>query len=123
MLPPQAQKRYYLQQQLEAIKKELRQTEGGGGGLDGDDEDEEDEMLQLKTKLEAIALPEEARQVAKREFRRLSRMQPQQPEFHVIRGFLEVLSELPWDVSSRDKQAAEAQAAAAGALLLSGRLS
>lgn len=48
-----------------------------GGGNDGD------EMAALESRLEAAELPPEARKVATRDFARLKKMQPSQPEYTV----------------------------------------
>ncbi|CAM9781125.1 unnamed protein product, partial [Hapterophycus canaliculatus] len=85
---------YYLRQQLKAIRSEL--GEEGGASSEGD------EMTALEAKLEAASLPEEARKVAKRDLARLKRMQASQPEYTVIRTYLETVSELPWNSMSEE---------------------
>jgi ATP-dependent Lon protease len=77
-----SQREAVLREQMRAIKKEL-----------GDDDDE---LKALKDKLDAAGLSEEARKVADRELGRLERMNGQGPETHVIRSYLELMSELPW---------------------------
>src|SRR5580765_5889645 len=56
-----SQRRYYLQEQMKAIRKELGEAEGGGGG----------EVDQLRQKLEAAKLPENVMKEAERELSRL----------------------------------------------------
>ena len=56
-----SQRRYYLQEQLKAIKKELGEGEEGGGT----------EVEQLRTKLDAAKLPETVMKEALRELERL----------------------------------------------------
>src|SRR5205823_10304630 len=57
-----SQRRYYLQEQLKAIRKELGEHEGGGGGS---------EIDALRAKLEAAKLPENVMKEATRELGRL----------------------------------------------------
>jgi ATP-dependent Lon protease len=89
-----SQRRYYLQEQLKAIRKELGESEPGGGGgeIDG-----------LKTKLEAAKLPENVMKEAMRELNRLEAIPSASPEYGVIRTYLQILSELPWSLQTEDK--------------------
>ncbi|GBG30900.1 Lon protease-like, mitochondrial [Hondaea fermentalgiana] len=91
------QREYYLRQQLRAINEELGQMNGKGGAGS-----EQDEIEALEENLAGIKLPEEPRQVADRELQRLKQMQPSQPEYAVIRSYLELMAELPWGKVSKD---------------------
>ena len=75
------QKEAMLRTQLRAIQKELGE---------GDDKDE------LREKLDALDLPEEAREVVDRELRRLDQVGPNQAEGNVIRTYLQWIADLPW---------------------------
>ena len=88
------QREFYLKQQLNAIKEELGDKQGDGDG--------DDDIQELVKKIEAAKLPEDANNIAKREIKRLKRMQPQQAEFGVIRTYLETLAEIPWSISTED---------------------
>ncbi|KAG2201527.1 hypothetical protein INT47_007404 [Mucor saturninus] len=90
------QREFYLRQQLEAIKKELGETEGGSGAK------EEDELDQLGAKIEEAELPEEASTVAQRELKRLKKLQPASSEYAVARNYLELLADLPWSKKTDD---------------------
>ena len=83
------QRKYYLQQHLKAIKKELGEKEG--------ESSPEDDIEQLEKRLEAARLPPEAMRIAKREMGRLRRIPAQQPEHHVVREYIETLASLPWN--------------------------
>ena len=85
------QREYMLKQQLRAIQTEL-----------GEKNSDQAEVDQLREKLEKAELPEEAATEAKRELGRLERLSPSQPEFHVIRTYLEYVLELPWKKESQD---------------------
>ncbi|MDX9722633.1 MAG: endopeptidase La [Myxococcota bacterium] len=78
-----SQREALLREQLRIIKRDLG-------------EDSQSESGRLREKLEEVPLTEEARKLAERELRRLDDMIPMQPEYHVIRTFLELMSELPW---------------------------
>jgi len=86
-----AQREYYLREQLKAIKREL-------GELD----DHAQEIKQLREKIEAAQMPEEARKAAEKELERLSRMPPASAEYTVARTYLDWLIELPWSKSTED---------------------
>jgi len=86
------QRDYMLRQQMRAIQTEL-----------GDKNNDQDEIGQLREKLEKAELPEDIKKEAKRELSRLERLSAGQPEFHVIRTYLEYMLELPWNASTPDK--------------------
>lgn len=88
-----SQRRYYLQEQLKAIRKELGDNDSGGGS----------EMETLRTRLEAAQLPEAVMKEATRELNRLDSIPSASPEYGVIRTYLQILSELPWAVMTTDK--------------------
>ncbi len=88
-----AQRDYVLRQQMRAIQKELGEDETG--------EAAETEML--RERLEKAQLPDEVREEADRELKRLQRLPPAAPDYHVIRTYLEFILELPWLKSSDDK--------------------
>ena len=84
------QKEMYLREQMKAIQKEL-----------GDD-DQSREMKELRAKLGALELPDEARAEVHRELGRLERSGRESVEAQVIRTYLEWVAELPWGVRSED---------------------
>jgi ATP-dependent Lon protease len=88
-----AQRDYVLRQQMRAIQKELGEDETG----------EAAETELLRERLDKAELPEEVRAEADRELKRLQRLPPAAPDYHVIRTYLEFILELPWLKSSEDK--------------------
>ena len=88
-----AQRDYVLRQQMRAIQKELGEDETG----------EAAEAELLRERLEKTELPDEVRAEADRELKRLQRLPPAAPDYHVIRTYLEFILELPWLKSSEDK--------------------
>lgn len=83
------QKELYLTEQMRAIQKELGH-------------EDEAEWEELAQRIEQTALPEEGRDKAKRELERLRKMNPQSPDIHVLRTWIEWLLDLPWDVETPD---------------------
>ncbi|MCZ6784773.1 MAG: LON peptidase substrate-binding domain-containing protein, partial [Proteobacteria bacterium] len=86
------QRDYMLRQQLEAIRREL-----------GEAEDGEQEIKELRERIDAAGLPEEAQKQATRELERLAQTPAAAAEHAVIRTYLEWMADLPWSNSSEDQ--------------------
>ncbi len=86
------QREYFLRQQLKAIQKEL-----------GDKDENQSVVSEYREKLDKAGLPEEARKEAERELSRLASMQPQAPEYSMIKTYLDWMVELPWSAVSEDQ--------------------
>ena len=96
-----SQRRYYLQEQMKAIRKELGEKDGADG---------ESEAGELRKKLKEADPPENVMKEAERELTRLETLPSASPEYGVIRTYLQILSELPWKKATEDKiDLAEAQ--------------
>jgi len=80
------QREYYLREQMKAIQKEL-----------GEGDDQQREFNELREKIEAAGMPEEAKKEAVRELDRLSKMPPAAAEYTVARTYLDWLVALPWN--------------------------
>jgi ATP-dependent Lon protease len=85
------QREYVLRQQLEAIKRELGETD-----------DVAAEANELRRRMEEAGLPEEPRKEAEREIGRLERLPPGAADASVIRTYLDILLGLPWNKSTPD---------------------
>ena len=81
------QKDYLLREQLKAIQKEL-----------GEGNAEETEVNELRVKIDASAMPEEARREALRELSRLERLPAAAAEYGVIKSYLDWMVSMPWGV-------------------------
>ncbi len=85
------QREFFLRQQLKAIQDEL-----------GEGDEQQAEVNELREKIEAAKLPEQAQKAADRELSRLEKLPPAAAEHGVIRTYLEWLTELPWAAESED---------------------
>ena len=86
------QRRYYLREQLDAIRREL-----------GEADEVSKEILRWRELIEQKNLPDYVEEVALEELDRLSSMQPASSEYSVIRNYLDWIVNLPWKVYSRDR--------------------
>ncbi|WP_051004309.1 endopeptidase La [Treponema primitia] len=85
-----SQREYYLYEQLKEINKEL--------GKDGVD----DEFAELDRIILERNPSEEVLLKARKEIKRLQKLQPFSPEAGVLRGYLEWIGDLPWSESTPD---------------------
>lgn len=85
-----AQRQYFLRQQLKAIQDELG-------------EGEKPEAQELRKRLASAQLPEHVLAVATREVDRLERMGPASPEYQMIRTYLDWVLDLPWSTVTDDR--------------------
>ncbi|MFQ6003442.1 MAG: LON peptidase substrate-binding domain-containing protein, partial [Candidatus Zixiibacteriota bacterium] len=86
-----SQREYFLRQQLKAIQKEL-----------GEGDERTMEINELREKIEAAKMPEQAHKEAMRELDRLAKMPPGAAEYTVARTYLDWLVSLPWSVTTKD---------------------
>ena len=85
-----AQRQYYLRQQLKAIQQELGEGEGN-------------EIAELRKRIEDAKLPESVNTVAMREVDRLVRMTAASPEYQMLRTYIDWLLDVPWSVTTEDR--------------------
>ena len=84
----QHQREAYLREQMRAIRREL-----------GESDEEDDD---LSERIDAAKMPEAAAQAARREVKRMSRMNPQSAEYTVAHSYVDWLLDVPWDTVSTD---------------------
>jgi ATP-dependent Lon protease len=85
------QREFFLRQQLKAIQEEL-----------GEGDEQQAELAELRGRIEAADLPEEAHKAATRELSRLEKLPPASPEYGVIRTYLDWILSLPWSTVTED---------------------
>jgi len=84
-----SQRDFFLREQMKAIQKEL-----------GDGEEGDEEVVRYRQKAEEIGLTPEAHKEVMREISRLVRAGGQSQEAQVIRTYLDVVLDLPWNKES-----------------------
>src|SRR5947199_7115253 len=87
-----SQREYFLREQLRAIQRELAEAD-----------DTQREIEELRQKIEAAGMTEEAKKEAERELGRLGRMSPAAAEYTVTRTYLDWLVTLPWNVLTTER--------------------
>lgn len=80
------QREYYLTEQIKAINKEM-----------GREEDPQAELAALEEKIKAKNMPDEAREKALAEVKKLRTMPATSSEYTVVRGYVEWILDLPWN--------------------------
>ena len=86
------QRDYVLREQLKVLRQELGESE------DGDSEQDE-----YRARIEKAHLPEEAAQKAEKELSRLAKQPFGSAEATVIRNYLDVLLDLPWNKRTKER--------------------
>jgi ATP-dependent Lon protease len=86
-----SQREFYLREQLKAIQKELGQAD-----------DRAQELEELRQRVEAAGMTEEAKREALRELDRLSKMPAAAAEYTVARTYVDWLVALPWSKETAD---------------------
>ncbi|NLT34765.1 MAG: endopeptidase La [Gaiellales bacterium] len=85
------QREYLLRQQLKTIQEELGETD-----------ETQAEINELRARIDAAGLPEEADKQARRELDRLSKLPAAAAEYGVIRTYLDWILAVPWSASTED---------------------
>lgn len=80
-----SQKEYYLNEQMQAIQKEL-----------GDKDDYQNELLELEEKARKKKMSKEAREKVNKELKKLKMMSPMSAEATVVRNYIDWMLALPW---------------------------
>lgn len=86
------QREYYLREQIKQIQRELGEADTGS-----------DDLQVLKTRLTALRLPNQAKEEAFKQLKRLDQMSPESSEFALLRTYLEWIADLPWSTRTKDR--------------------
>lgn len=87
----QNQKEYYLREQMRTIREELGE---------GDEQEEYDEY---RSKIKALQLPQDSEKKLLKDVDRLRKQPFGSAEASVLRNYLDVVLELPWNVKTKEK--------------------
>ncbi len=85
-----SQKEYYLNEQMNAIQKELG------------NKDDKSDIGEMEEKLKAKLMPDDAREKTAKEIRKLKSMSPMSAEAAVVRNYVDWMLSLPWGEFSED---------------------
>jgi len=86
-----SQKEYYLNEQMNAIQKEL-----------GSKEDGKTDLQEMEERLASKNMPDEAREKVVKEIKKLKSMSPMSAESAVVRNYVDWMLSLPWAQYSED---------------------
>jgi len=86
------QRDYYLREQLKVIKRELGESENG-----------DDEISEYRQKVAQAKLSDEVREKLEKEIRHLEKQPFGSSEGAVIRGYLDVCLEMPWNKKTKER--------------------
>ena len=87
-----AQRNYFLREQMLAISEEL-----------GEGEDVKSEAEEYKNKILALNLSDDVTEKLLKECNKLSKLQSHSPETGVIRSYLDICLDLPWNIYSKEQ--------------------
>ncbi len=87
-----SQKEYYLNEQMQAIQKEL-----------GEKDDYQAELEDLSVKTRDKKMPQEAKDKLNKEIKKLKLMSPMSAEATVVRNYIDWVLSLPWQEYSEDR--------------------
>ena len=87
------QKEYYLNEQMQAIQKEL-----------GDRDEFKNELTELEQKIKQKRMSKEAKERCQKELKKLKQMSPMSAEATVVRNYLDWVIALPWEDKTEDRQ-------------------
>lgn len=79
------QKKYYLQEKMRALKKEI-----------GEENNSADDIRELENQIDQKQMSEEAAEKIRQEFKKLKQMPVMSPEATVVRNYIEWMLSLPW---------------------------
>lgn len=83
------QKEYFLHQQMKNIQEELGETQN-------------EDITELEAAAEKLNMPEKIKTMFAKELNKLSRINPQNPDYNVQLNYLQTVVSLPWGVETTD---------------------
>ncbi|CAM2100997.1 lon protease homolog 2, peroxisomal [Caretta caretta] len=86
-----------------AIRPIRRISHIPGTAEDEEEDEDHDDIVMLEKKIRTSSMPEQALKVCVKEIKRLKKMPPSMPEYALTRNYLELMVELPWNKSTKDR--------------------
>ncbi len=88
----EGQRKFFLREQIKAIQREL-----------GEEDSQADQsLIELRQRIEDAQPSEKVLDEAMRDLKRLESIPPASPEYSLLMSYLELVADLPWNVSSED---------------------
>lgn len=88
-----SQKEFFLREKIKVIRKEL-----------GEEVDKETELDELAEKIEVSLMPEDVKERARKELKRMRNSTPMHPEYGNIQNYLDFLVGLPWGIYKENNE-------------------
>lgn len=107
MISVKTQKRFDDQMKKAMLREKKRTIEQELGENDFGGEEPDDDLLEIKTKIRKARMPKVVHEKAVKELKRLSQMNPNNPESGYIRNYLEWLCDMPWSKLTPTKVSVE----------------
>ncbi len=106
------QREYFLREELKSIKQQLDEMGHGADELDSEDFGEDSELgnkpekktrkAKLIDRLKALNLTGETYETVMDEYQKMGQMDTNNPEYSILRTYLETIADLPWNTFSPD---------------------
>ncbi|XP_006035033.2 lon protease homolog 2, peroxisomal [Alligator sinensis] len=86
-----------------AIRPIRRLNHIPGAAEEEEEEEDHDDVVMLEKKIRISSMSEQALKVCLKEMKRLKKMPQSMPEYALTRNYLELMVELPWNKSTKDR--------------------
>ncbi|XP_006262247.1 lon protease homolog 2, peroxisomal [Alligator mississippiensis] len=86
-----------------AIRPIRRLNHIPGAAEEEEEEEDHDDVVMLEKKIRTSSMSEQALKVCLKEMKRLKKMPQSMPEYALTRNYLELMVELPWNKSTKDR--------------------
>ena len=91
------QKKYFLKEQIRAIKLELANESSE------ELEEDVDEFTEFKNKIVSSNMPKDTEKEMLKQLKKLEKMHPDSSEASIVRNYMEWVTDIPWGISSEEQ--------------------